>query len=102
MGQESFQRMLWLLCGEFGHKAAYCSNKKSNQNKDQKPKNQQKKKPWGKGDSKGKVHIDMSKIKCYNCGEFEHFARDCPKARDNADISQESEQIGKSESMLEF
>ena len=89
-------------CGEFGHKAADCPNKKSNQNKGQKPKNQQKKKQQGKGDSKGKGHIDMSKIKCFNCGEFGHFARDCPKAPDNANIAQESEQKGKSESMLDL
>ena len=89
-------------CGEFGHKAADCPNKKSNQNKGQKPKNQQKKKQQGKGDSKGKGHINMSKIKCFNCGEFGHFARDCPKARDNANIAQESEQKGKSESMLDL
>ena len=89
-------------CGEFGHKAADCPNKKSNQNKGQKPKNQQKKKLWGKGDSKGKGHIDMSKIKCYNSGEFGHFARDCRKAHDNANIAQESEQKGKSESMLDL
>ena len=49
-------------CGEFGHKAANCPNKKSNQNKGQKPKNQQKKKQCSKGDSKGKGHIDMSKF----------------------------------------
>ena len=89
-------------CGEFGHKAADCPNKKSNQNKGQKPKNQQKKRQWSKGDSKGKGHIDMSKIKCYNCREFGHFARDCPKARDNANIAQESEQNRKSESMLDL
>ena len=60
------------------------------------------KKQWGKGDSKGKGHIDMTKIKCYNCREFGHFARDCPKARDNANIAQESEQNDKSESMLDL
>ena len=89
-------------CGEFGPKAADCPNKKSNQKKGQKQKNQQKKKQQGKVDSKGKGHIDMSKIKCLNCGEFGHFARDCPKARDNANIAQESEQKGKSESMLDL
>ena len=44
----------------------------------------------------------MSKIKCFNCGEYGHFARDCPKARDNANIAQESEQKGKLESMLDL
>ena len=76
-------------CGEFGHKAADCPNKKSNQNKGQKSKTQQKKKQHGKGDPKGKGHSDMSKIKCFNCGEYGHFARDCPKARDNANIARE-------------
>ena len=81
-------------CGEFGHKAADCPNKKSNQNKGQKSKTHQKKTQHGKGDSKGKGHLDMSKIKCFNCGEYGHFVSDCPKACDNANIARESEQKG--------
>ena len=50
-------------CGEFGHKAVDCPNKKRNQNKGQKSKTQQKKKQHGKVDSIGKGHLDMSKIK---------------------------------------
>ena len=89
-------------CGEFGHKAANCPNKKSNQNKGQKVKTQQNKKQNSKGDSKGKGHLDMSKIKCFNCGEYGHFAHDCPKAHDNTNIAQESEQSGKLETMLDL
>ena len=44
----------------------------------------------------------MSKIKCFNCGEYGHFAHDCPKACDNANIAQESEQKDKLESMLDL
>ena len=82
-------------CGEYGHKAVDCPNKKSNQNKGQKAKTQQKRKQNGKGDSKGKGHLDMLKIKCFKCGEYGHFPHDCLKAWDNADIAQESEQKGK-------
>ena len=44
----------------------------------------------------------MSKIKCFNCGEYGHFACDCLKAHDNANIARESEHKGKSESMLDL
>ena len=89
-------------CGEFGHKAADCPNKKSNQNKGQKGKNEHKKKHSTKGDSKGKGHKDMSTIKCFNCGEYGHSPHDCPKAHDNTNIAQESEQNKKVENMLEL
>ena len=62
----------------------------------------QQKKQNGKGDSKSNGHLDMSKIKCYNCGEYGHFACDCLKACDNANIAQESEQKGKLETMLDL
>ena len=44
----------------------------------------------------------MSKIKCFNCGEYGHFAHDCPKAHENANIAQESEQNDKVEYMLDL
>ena len=88
-------------CGEFGYKAPDCPNKKSNQNKGQKAKNKHKKKQSTKGDSKGKRHRDMSKIKCFNCGEYGHFAWDCLKACNKDNIAQESGQNNKVENMLE-
>ena len=44
----------------------------------------------------------MSKIKCFNCREYGHFAHDCPEAHDNANIAQEIKQKGKWESMLDL
>ena len=44
----------------------------------------------------------MSKIRCSNCGEYGHFPHDCPKACNNANNAQESEQKGKLESMLDL
>ena len=78
-------------CGEFGHKAADCHNKKSIHSKGSKGKSEQKKEHSTKGEYKGKGHEDMSKIKCDNCGEYWHYAHDCLKPCDNVNIAQENE-----------
>ena len=41
----------------------------------------------------------MSKIKCFNCREYGHFAHDCPKACDSANTAQESDQNNKVENL---
>ena len=89
-----------MYCGEFGHTAADCPNKKSNQKRGPKGKSKHKKKHSTKGDCKGKGHKDMSKIMCFNCGEYGHFAQDCPKTCNNT--AQESEQNKKVENMVDL
>ena len=44
----------------------------------------------------------MSKIMCFNCREYGYFAHDFLKARNNANIAQESEQNNKVENMLDL
>ena len=44
----------------------------------------------------------MSKIKCYNCGEMGHFARNCSKPRENANIARESEQNRNFGNLMDF
>ena len=44
----------------------------------------------------------MSKLKCFNWGEYGHFAHDCLKACDNDNIAQESEQNKKVEYILDL
>ena len=47
--------------------------RKATKIKGSKGKNEHKKKHSTKGDHKGKGHRDMSKLKCFSCGEYGHY-----------------------------
>ena len=89
-------------CGEIGHKVANCPDKKSKKKEDSQDKSDKKETQKPKKDSKGKGKTDMTKIKCHNCGEMGHFARNCLKPRKNANIAQESEQNRNFGELMDF
>ena len=79
-----------------------CPNKKSKQKEYSKDKSDKTETQKPKKDSKGKGKIDMSKIRCDNCGELDHFAWDCLKPHENANIAQENEQNRKLAKLIDF
>ena len=89
-------------CGEIGHKAANCPDKKRKKKEDSKDKSDKKETQKPKKDSKGKGKTDMSRIRCYNCGGMGHFAWDCPKPRKNANIAREKEQNRKLTKLMDL
>ena len=89
-------------CGEIGHNEANCPDKKSKKKEDSQDKSDKKETQKPKKDSKGKGKTDMTKIKCYNCGEMGHSARNCPKPHENDNLAQENEQNSKFDKLMDL
>ena len=83
-------------------RASNSADKKSKKKEDSQDKSDKKETQKPKKDSKGKGKTDMTKIKCYNCGEMGHFAWNCPKPCENANIARESEQNRKFSELMDF
>ena len=92
---------MWLLWGDWTQ-----SSELSRQEKQEKRRLsrqvQEKKTQKPKKDNKGKGKTDMSKIKFFNCGEMGHFARNCLKPRENANLARENEQSRKFAKLMDF
>ena len=79
-----------------------CPDKKSKKKEDSQDKSDKKETQKPKKDNKGKGKTDMTKIKCYNCGEMGDFARNCPKPRKNANLARENELNSKFAKLMDF
>ena len=92
--------MMWLLWRDWTQSS--CPDKKSKKKEDSQDKSDKKKMQKPKKDSKGKGKTVMTKIKCYNSGEMGHFARNCLKPRENANLAQENEQNSKFAELMDL
>ena len=74
-------------CGKYGHKVADCNEIKANLEDKKvgqgkcKP-NQNRKPIWKLGNENGKMKFDIAKVKCFNCNQYGHFAKDCSNKKD--------------------
>ena len=101
-GQKKQFKGRYDYCGEIGHKAANCPDKKSKKKEDSQDKSDKQETQTPNKDGKGKGKRDMSKIECYNFGEMGHFAQNCPKPCENANIARESEQNRNFGKLMDF
>ena len=89
-------------CGELGHKAADCPNKKATKTRAQKVKMSTKRNRVLKETTKERDIGICQKLNVLTVVNMDIFAQDCLKAHDNANIAQESEQNKKVENMLDL
>ena len=84
--EKTVQRTMWLLWRDWTQSSKLFRQEKQ-EKEDSQDKSEKKETQKPKKDNKGKGKTDMTKIKCFNCGEMCHFAQNCPKPRENANLA---------------